>query len=193
VIDTAPDGTAVVVGSDDVKIVQDTLQPNLDRGLGVNDIRHRFVFSAVWDLNYAHAVSNPAVKALLSGWTLSTIAQAQSGRAMSATVSGDPNNDGNTSNDRVPFLGRGTVEGPGLAAVDLRLTRDIPIRERARLRLMFEAFNLTNRSNFYTIQTNLYTFRAGVFTPTTNYLIPQTNLPEGLGARALQLAAKFTF
>ena len=55
VIDTAPDATSVVSGNggDDAKVAQDTLLPNLDRGPGVNDIAHRFVFSAVWDLNYA--------------------------------------------------------------------------------------------------------------------------------------------
>jgi len=194
VIDTAPDATAVVPGSDDSKLVQDTLLPNLDRGPGVNDIRHRFTFSAVWDLDYARSMSNAAARALFSGWTLSSIAQVQSGRAMSVTTSGDPGNDTNTANDRAPLIGRGTLSGPGLAAVDLRITRDIPLyKERARLRLIVESFNLTNRANFQNIQTNLYTFSRGVFTPTTNYLVPQTNQPEGIGARALQLAAKITF
>ena len=51
--------------------------------LGLNDIRQRFVFSAVWDLNYARGVSNAAAKAILSGWNLSTISQLQTGRAIS--------------------------------------------------------------------------------------------------------------
>ena len=194
VIDTAPDATAVVPGSDDSKLVQDTLLPNLDRGPGVNDIRHRFTFSAVWDLDYARSMSNAAARAVFSGWNLSGIAQVQSGRALSVTASGDPGNDTNTANDRAPLIGRGTLSGPGLAALDLRITRDIPLyKERARLRLIVESFNLTNRANFQNIQTNLYTFSRGVFTPTTNYLVPQTNQPEGIGARAFQLAAKVTF
>ena len=195
VIDTAPDGTSVVVGNsgDDAKVTQDTLLPNLDRGPGQNDIRHRFVFSAVWDLNYAHAVSNPIAKALLKDWTLSTISQLQSGRHLSMNASGDPGNDGNNYNDRAPLAGRNTIEGPGIAAWDLRLTRDIAFHERARLRLIFEGFDITNRSNFNAVQQNKYTFRSGVFTPTTNFLTPQTNLDPGVGSRALQLAAKLTF
>ena len=55
VIDTTPDATSVVPGNagDDAKVAQDTLLPNLDRGPGSADINHRFVFSGVWDINYA--------------------------------------------------------------------------------------------------------------------------------------------
>jgi len=51
--DDAPDATSVVPGNggDDAKVAQDTLAPNLERGRGLNDIRHRFVFSAVAELN----------------------------------------------------------------------------------------------------------------------------------------------
>jgi hypothetical protein len=80
-----------------------------------------------------------------------------------------------------------------LAALDLRLSRDLFLSERARLRLIFEGFNITNRANFNQLQMNQYTFRGGVFTPTTNYLFPQTMLDQGVGNRVLQLAAKFTF
>ena len=40
------------------KVAQDTLLPNLDRGPGNTDINHRFVFSGVWDLNYARQIAN---------------------------------------------------------------------------------------------------------------------------------------
>src|SRR5207245_10077135 len=60
VLDTTPDATSVVPGNtgDDAKVAQDTLAPNLDRGPGASDIRHRFVLSGVWDINYADSVSN---------------------------------------------------------------------------------------------------------------------------------------
>jgi hypothetical protein len=76
---------------------------------------------------------------------------------------------------------------------DLRVTRSIPIRERARLQLIVEGFNITNRANFAGIQNNRYAFRAGVFTPNANYLTKLTVQPPGVGSRVLQLAAKFTF
>jgi outer membrane receptor protein involved in Fe transport len=170
-IDMAPDATSVVTGNagDDAKVAQDTLLPNLEHGPSVNDIRNRFVLSAVWDLNYANSVSNASVKALLSGWTVSTIAQLQSGQHVSQGATGDPGNDGNNFNDRAPLVGRGTLVGPGLADWDLRLTRDIPLhKETARLRLIFEGFDFINHPNFASFQNNIYTYRSGVFTPTTN-------------------------
>jgi len=167
----------------------------VDRGPGVADIRNRFVFSAVWDLNYARSLSNSFARAALGSWNLSTIIQMQSGRHFSVTNLGDPGNDGNTNNDREPFVGRGTLEGPGLATVDLRLTRDIPIVERARIRLIVEAFNLFNRANFSSISQNRYSYNAAtrVFTPNAIFKSATGVLDPGIGSRALQLAAKITF
>jgi hypothetical protein len=195
VLDTVPDQTSVVVGGgDDAKVAQDTLLPNLDRGRGNADLRHRFVFSGVWDINYAKSAANGFVRGLLSGYQLSTLINLQSGRFYTATVGGtsDVNNDGNTRNDRSPYVGRNTFEGPGLATVDLRVSRDIPLyRERARLRLIFEAFNLTNRPNFSSILTTEYNFNATtrVFSPAAGFLSPT----DTFDPRIVQLAAKITF
>ena len=193
VIDTAPDATAVTVGGgDDGKEAQDTLQPNNERGPGNADIRHRFVFSAVWDINYYNANSNPFVKYVLGGWQLSTIAQVQSGRVFNRLVSGDPNNDQNNSNDRVPGIGRNTLTGPAFETVDLRISRDIPLyRERVRLRLLGEAFNLTNRANFNGIQNIQYTFSSAtqIYTPRTDFLRRTSTFDP----RILQLAVKLIF
>jgi len=52
-----------VVGTDDSKNAQDTLNPNLERGRGNANVTHRFVFSGVWDINYAHSLQNAAVAA----------------------------------------------------------------------------------------------------------------------------------
>ncbi len=192
VIDTTPDSTSVVPGNagDDAKVAQDTLLPNLDRGPGNTDINHRFVFSGVWDINYANRLSNPIARGFLSYWQFSTISQIQSGRRFSIQASGDPNSDGNLFNDRAPGYGRNTFHGPGFMTVDARLSKDVPIAgERIRLRLMGEAFNLTNRANFNGIQTTLYTFSTGFFRPTTNYMLRQTTFDP----RVMQLAVKLIF
>ena len=192
VIDTRPDNTSVVSGNagDDAKVAQDTLLPNYDRGPGDADIRHKFVFSGVWDLNYAKNIQNRAMRAILSDWQFSLISQLQSGRPFNSTVSGDVNADANTANDRVPGVGRNTVRGPAFETADIRLTRDIPLyREKVKLRLIAEAFNVTNRANINTIVTNKYTFTNGFYVPTTNYLFPTSVFDP----RILQLAAKITF
>lgn len=202
VIDTVPDFTSVVVGGgDDAKVAQDTLLPNLDRGLGNSDIRHRFVLSGVWDISYAKSNSNRIVRWVFSGYQLAPIVNLQSGRFYSATVGGnsDVQNDGNTRNDRSPFVGRNTFEAPGYATVDLRFTRDIPLyRERVQLKLIFEAFNLFNRANFGNINpsvtgiiTTQYNYNSStrVFTP--NPTFGANN--DTFDPRILQLAAKITF
>src|SRR5262249_12213448 len=150
VLDTTPDATSVVPGNagDDSKVALDTLLPNLDRGPGNSDIRHRLVLSGLWDINYANAVSSPVLKGFLNSWQLGLITQIQSGRAFNEIATGDPGNDSNTANDRVPGAGRNTIRGPGFATVDLRLSKDIPLQaERVRLRLLVEMFNATNRAN----------------------------------------------
>ena len=192
VIDTVPDATSVVVGSDDGKVAQNTLLPNLDRGLGDVDIRHRLILSGVWDITYAHGLKTPVVRWLLGGYQVSPIIEARSGRPFSATVGGDPDGNGNTRTDRPPYLGRNTLIGPAFATVNLRVSRDITLyRERAKFRIIAEAFNLTNRANFSAFNQGQYNFAIATrtFTPTTNFRV-NTNTFD---PRILQIAAKITF
>ena len=59
-----------------------------------------------------------------------------------ATVAGDPNQDGNGLNDRLPGYRRNAFTGPDYATADLRITRMIRFRERYKLNLIAESFNL---------------------------------------------------
>jgi hypothetical protein len=199
VLDTTPDATSVVPGNagDDVKVAQDTLLPNLDRGPGVSDIRHRFVLSGVWEINYANSLSNPLLKGILNDWQLGLITQAQSGRAFNDITTSDPGNDSNSANDRTPGVGRSTIRGPEFATVDLRLSKDVPLQsERVRLRLIAELFNATNRANINTMLTTRYIFNGGFFRPFANPAVPSTAFrwPQSVfDQRILQLAAKIIF
>ena len=58
------------------------------------------------------------------------------------------------NNDRVGFEPRNTFRGDKLATLDVRLARTFPIRERFRLQLMAEAFNLANTVNVRYSNTN---------------------------------------
>lgn len=192
VLDTVPNQVSVVVPFDDGLNVQDTLQPNLDRGPGDSDVAHRFVFSSVWDLPYGRSLGHPVLRALLSDYQLSTIATVQSGRYFSANVGSDPNNNSQTATDRSPLVGRNTIEGPGFAAVDIRFSRDVALyAERFKLKLIFEAFNLTNRANFTNFNRGQFNYSPAtrVFTPRTDFLA-RTGTAD---PRILQLAAKFFF
>jgi outer membrane receptor protein involved in Fe transport len=190
VIDDAPDQTAVVVGADDTKIVQDTLNPGADRAVGNANVPHRFVFSGIWDLNYVPASANGFIRAVLGGWELGTIAQIQSGRPFSPFVNVDLNQDGNSSNDRAPGAGRNSIRGPNFLTDDVRLTKRIPLfGERVYMQLIGEAFNITNRANYSLLRTTQYNFAGGTFSPTPGYLTPTATYDP----RILQLAAKIRF
>jgi hypothetical protein len=69
------------------------------------------------------------------------------GRPYNATVSGDPNQDSNDLNDRLPGYIRNAFTGPDYATADVRLTKTIRMRERYKLNLVAESFNLFNRDN----------------------------------------------
>ena len=189
VIDTRPDNTSVVSGGDDAKQVQDTIAPDNDRGPGDTDLRHKIVISGVWDINL-YKGNNQAAKALLNHWQMSLITQAQSGRPLNALATGDPNGDGNTASDRVPYVGRNTLRAYWFVQPDLRVSRDIPLmKEKVNLRLIGEAFNFVNRANINGIVNSQYTYSANSFRPTTNFLTTSTVFDP----RIFQLAAKIIF
>ncbi len=200
-IDDNPDATAVVPFSsgDELKIVQNTLNPRDDRGLSLNDVRKRLVISGIWDLSpYTKAVDNPALQTLLSGWSLSGIFTAEDGRPFTAKVGSDLNNDSNARTDRVPGVGRNTLIGPSFVSLDPRVTREIRFYERVRLQLIFEAFNVFNRTNF----TNFSDIRetqyniTGTFANKNLMLVTAPGFGTSTGTfnpRQLQLAAKIIF
>ncbi len=189
--DNKPDQTMVVVGTDDVKGVQNNLDVKADWGRSDLDIRHRFVFSPVYDVGRV-SVDNAVARGLLSDWTFSAIVTLQSGFAHSATITGDVNNDQNSATDRVPGTLRNTFTTPNIYIFDARVTRSFRIGEKAKFSLIGEAFNLFNRSNIATVNTGRFVFSGGALTP------PAATAAFGtartfLGERQIQLAAKFSF
>jgi outer membrane receptor protein involved in Fe transport len=203
--DDRPDQTTVVVGADDAKIVENQINPGLDYARSDTDLRHRFVFSPVYEIGRIKWSDNRVARAVFSDYTLSGIAQMQSGGPYSALVGNDPNNDGNRSNDRLPGTVRNQFTTPSVYQLDARITRNIPFNESVRLRLMLEAFNLFNRANVVTVNTTAFNFStAGGGTLTappfvTAFGTPRTFSSPASGTttfatpRQLQLAIKFDF
>lgn len=201
--DDKPDQTSVVVGADDSKVVQNALDKRADFSAADTDLRHRFVFSPVYELGNFTRSENQIVRALLSDYTFSGVVQLQSGFAYSAFVSGDPNNDGNRSNDRFPGTARNSFYTPSVYQFDARITRAIRITEATRLRLILEGFNIFNRSNVVGVNNTFYNFATGTggaFTLTapsaaTAFGTSRTFSTQSpfLSPRQLQLAVKFDF
>jgi hypothetical protein len=126
--------------------VQNAYSTASERGPSVTDQRHRFVLSAIEDLKpfgRDHAV----LSKICNDWKLSGVLTIGSGRPVDAKVFGDPNQDGNSGNDRLPGYGRNAFLGPNYATTDLRLTRRLYLRPRWKLELVAEAFNAFNRDN----------------------------------------------
>ncbi len=192
--DNKPDQTMVVVGTDDVKGVFNNQDVRGDWGRSDLDIKHRFVFSPVYEIG-TKAKDNPVASVLLSNWTFSGIITAQSGFAYSALISGDANRDGNSATDRVPGTLRNQFTTPNIFIVDARVTKSFKFGEKYSLSLIAEAFNLFNRSNIATVNTGRYGIASSSATTLTN---PAISTPFGfartfIGERQMQLAARFRF
>jgi hypothetical protein len=201
VIDDAPDATAVVPGADDFKMLSDPLCDVCDRASSVNDQRHRFVVSGVWQMHYADGFS-AIPKAVLGGWELSTIFSVQTGQPYTGLVNADLNSDGNRANDRAGEARNG-FNLPTTWSLDPRLTKNIGLTERAHVQLLAEAFNIFNHFNVYNVRTTQYALSGTTLIPQTTGLTAfrtPTNAPSGSvaainlnGARVFQLGAKVIF
>lgn len=175
-LDNKPDQTAVVVGGgDDAKIAENQFDLSGEWGRSDLDVRHRFIFNGVYETGKFKG-ENKVLKALLSDYLVTGIITAQSGFAYSATVSGDPNGDGNTSNDRAPGSLRNQFSTPPSYIFDMRVGRMIYFGEKYKLSLFAEGFNIFNRPNVQLVNNGLYSFSTtggGRLTQTTNFNTPR--------------------
>ena len=154
------------------------------------DVRHRFVYSLVWDLPIFEG--NRA----LGGWQVGSIGTFQTGQPYSALFCCDLNLDGNLT-DRVdpgglnPSFGRrNAFRAPGVATVDMSLNKFFRFTERHKLEFRSEFFNLFNRTNF---GIPVHQFFFGGYTTEggneNNGLFVDTRVP----ARTIQFALKYSF
>lgn len=191
------------------------------------DVRRRFVLHAYWELPWKNSRSQLG-RALADDWTLSTIGQVRDGNPLSAFDFGSPAcsvNGGLTCGSadpfgvpafthRAPHLGRNIFYGErsGLATVDLRLGRNIPLGEDRRLELFWEAFNLFNRTHFTSHNSRAFEFVrpgasgattglpceaeagiAGCLFPLPGFLEPELSGTRLVGARQMQLGVRLIF
>ena len=126
--------------------VQNSYEPNAERGPSVTDQRHRLVAAVSVEPRPFHR-SHELAGRFFNNWKMSTVVNYGSGRPVNATVAGDPNQDGNDLNDRLPGYSRNAFTGPDYATADLRITRRIHLSERYKIDFVAEAFNLSNRDN----------------------------------------------
>jgi hypothetical protein len=126
--------------------VQNSYNPGAERGPSVTDQRHRLVAAFSAEPHPFHRGHELAGR-FFNDWKFSTVVNYGSGRPVNATVDGDPNQDGNDLNDRLPGYRRNAFTGPDYATADLRVTRRFRLSERCKLDFVAESFNLFNRDN----------------------------------------------
>jgi outer membrane receptor protein involved in Fe transport len=131
---TLDDGTFTTF----VSTPQDLYNRGLERANSNQDVRQRFV---------TNFTGTTPIHSILRNFSMSSIVTLQTGRPFTMFVGFDANGDTNPVTDRVGNLGRNTYYGDPLYSWDLRISRYFQIRERLRLDLMLDAFNLLNRPN----------------------------------------------
>ena len=168
---------------------QNSFDREAERASASFDVRHRFVYSALWDLPFWRNNS------FLGGWQIASIGTFMTGQPYSVLFCCDFNLDGNLT-DRVssPNLtdvstsGRNNFRAPGVATVDLTVNKIFRFTEYQNLEFRSEVFNLFNRTHFGVPVRQL--FFGGVGTsPLTSETFVDTRVP----ARLIQFALKYNF
>jgi hypothetical protein len=173
------------------------------------DVRHRFVFSANYELPFLAAAKGVA-HALLADWQVNAVASyhtgtpftVTNGTARSNTGGTDrPNQVGNPELDNptiaqwfdinafvaqpintVGNTGSNTLHGPSYKRIDLSLFKNVPLNGQVRLQLRAEVFNVFNTPSFGNPNAALGNAGFGSVITTGN------NIP-----RQMQFAAKVLF
>lgn len=172
---------------------QDSLSQRAERGDANFDVRHRFVYSFVYDLPFGD-------NWLVGGWQAASIGTFQTGQPYSVLVGIDANADGNPT-DRIdkgvdqngePLNAgagsRNTFRAPGIATVDLALNKRFLFGERHRIEFRSEFFNLFNRVNFGIPVHELF-FAGFGLTPASQEHFVNTRVPM----RTIQFGLKYSF
>ena len=177
-----------------------------DKGNGLEDQRHRFVLSWVWEPTFTHQ-SGAFYKYVVNNWQLSSVTTINSARPYgSATIRttdtpvtgmfSNYNLDGSGLSGRVPFWPVNNVYQPNMWRSDARISKVFPIAERYKLQAFFEVFNVSNSWSPTSITTSAFTEAKGVLTLTpTAYGQGSADVaaPDGTEARRMQVGLRFTF
>ncbi len=123
-----------------------------DKGLSSLNVPHKIVLSAT-----VAPQTKPATRwrrAVAAGWTAAPVLVESSGRPYSYNIFGGTRLAGgheslNGSGGAVylPTVGRNVLRLPEQISVNLRVSREMPVNERVRLRFTADVFNLPNHRN----------------------------------------------
>jgi hypothetical protein len=192
-IDDGPNPSFVLIPVNSSRI-------DLERAVSADDARHRFVGNATF-------ATPTDANALVRDFQLSFIATLESPHRFTKFAGFDANGDVFGVNDRVGADGRNTFEGDNVRTLDVRVSRSFGFREKRKLELLAEAFNVLNTLNVRFFNT---VYGDSVFHPANSTIVdpllgPIPTFREGalnpgygnpraiFNPRQIQFAARFTF
>lgn len=189
-------------------------------GLSDLDLRRRFIFTMFWELPFERWTQNDTLKRVVGGWRLSSIWRVQDGRPVTAFMDDFPfckTGDGGPTCGlvsafgggdvgRAPFIARNSAyTTPSLFTTDLRVDRRFKLTERVSMDLLWEAFNLFNKTNVVGVDNDAYNFDSGCtapagavnfqgcLTPRSTFLGTQSTGNTLYNARQMQFGLKLNF
>ncbi len=122
---------------------QDPTNLGLDRALSEFDQRHKVVVAGVLD--------SPWKNPILAGFQLAPIFTYNSGHPFNLLAGGEVNGNNHTTNERPIGAGRDTGIGPDYTNLDMRLSWQHKVSEKAKLQLTAESFNIANHTNYASV------------------------------------------
>ena len=185
----------------------DPYNKKLEYALSDLDQRHRFVANGVWTPQFTSKIASKPVRLLLDGFSFSGIVTIAAGQpvtgVLNGSASGGPaggltgavvNNSGTAlSFSRFPGEARNNFTGPGLRDVDFRIARQFVIKEKVKLAVLGEAFNLFNFTNIFSVNNTEYNLSGTTLTYNPAFFAPTASSNNLTGARQLQLSARLSF
>ena len=160
--------------------VQNAYCIKCEEGLINFDRTHIFTGNVIYELPFFAKGSNGLTKNLLGGWSMSGIAIAQSGFALTPTlaapntglasrpnkvapikISSDRKHIFNADAFEVPAYGffgnaaHGTIRGPKEVAFNIELNKTFDLTERFKFQFQAQAFNVANHPSFRNVNTGI--------------------------------------
>ena len=182
-----------------------------DYARSVNDIPQRFVGNLT--IQPKVHIANRYASLAANGWTLAPVWTVQSGIPYNYGLSGGSSIPGgatsfngsgggnyvnfwayrNLANTQLPSVRRNSGRQTNIDDVDVRLSRAFALREKYRLTISGEAFNLMNRENFTAFNTTAYTLTGTTATYQSSFGTPSAAGNTIYRERQIQFVGRFEF
>lgn len=133
---------------------------SFDAGPSNNDVRHKFIVSAVYAPTLYKGSQKSVYNYLLNGWSIAPVYAFYSGRPFDgnvlSTTGGSTSLNGTSGDARFPLLSRNAFRLPILSNLDTRLSKRFRFNERYSLEFLGEVFNVFNRTQVFAQNSGLY-------------------------------------